>query len=428
MKSSIPFLKKHFKKLVANITTISLMLLGVLVPIQESQARLIFTTEDDGVNADVYHLDKDDTATDFIDLEFGSTVGARLRYNKALDKFILNRPLDLDGNELLNFRIENRSGAVISGGITGTTDVATDPRLVSTSADVTGTLSIGDYIKLATGVNGNIVRYQVQSIATGPTGFTVDQDMVSDITAGTILIDDAPICNIAAEGRMIYDTDMNKMLFCDGADWVDPADAIQPGAITSTEIADETITFDDIAPRLATETLTPEFQNFTIFADGSNNVGTLESDYDNTNQRNFYRWSTQKSDVAQDYDLIVQWPVPENFQRFCQPTTDTDDLDCDAEIQLDFRTNDTVISNNKLDITLLDTTGSAIALTGTTDLVSTTAATWVDNQSVVFATEGDGTFTPGEYLTLQVKLTSINSADITNPADLGAIKFNYIAK
>jgi len=86
-----------------------LFLICCVFSINNANARLIFTTEDDGVNADVYHLDKDNTSVNFIDLNFGNDVEnqIRLRYDKTLDKFFLNRPLDLDSNELANFLVEN---------------------------------------------------------------------------------------------------------------------------------------------------------------------------------------------------------------------------------------------------------------------------------------------------------------------------------
>jgi len=406
---------RSWKKIFSTSLIFAFLFFGLGFPIEEAKARLIFTTEDDGVNADVYHLDQDDTSVDFIDLEFGSTIGARLRYDVTEDKFILNRALDLDGNEITNFRIENSTSETIAG-ITGTTNIATNPRLVSVSADISTEIQVDDYVKLATGVGGSYIRYRVVSITTSPNQFTVDQDIVSDITNGNILKlgDDAPECTAGSEGRMIYDTDMNKMLFCDGTDWVDPADAIQPGAITSTEIKDETITLEDIAPRNATETITPEFQNFSIYADGSNNVGTLEADFDNITNRNFYKWTTKKNGLN-DYDIILQWPVPENFQGWA----DTN------QILVDYKTDTTSSSDNVLDIALLDTVGSPVSLTGGSSLVSTTNETWEDDSNISFTSgSGSGLFTPGEYMTLQFKMQSNNS----NSSYIGPIKLNYIVK
>jgi len=78
-------------------------LIGVL-SLPTTFAGLIFTTEDNAVNSDNFILDFDDTATTFIDLEFGDALTARLRYDVVNDKFILNRDIqitqiiDSDGN------------------------------------------------------------------------------------------------------------------------------------------------------------------------------------------------------------------------------------------------------------------------------------------------------------------------------------------
>ena len=69
---------------------------------------MIFTTEADGVNADGYHIDNDDSSFSDVDLFFGGPLSdAFIRYDKLADKFFFSKDLDLQGNELLNFVIHN---------------------------------------------------------------------------------------------------------------------------------------------------------------------------------------------------------------------------------------------------------------------------------------------------------------------------------
>ncbi len=100
-------------------TALFIGIFGIILSMSVVDARLIFTQEA-GVETDAFTIDYGDNSQDFIDLEFGSTLGARLRFDTLNDKFILNRDLDLSDNEALNLRIENLSAApTCDGTVTG---------------------------------------------------------------------------------------------------------------------------------------------------------------------------------------------------------------------------------------------------------------------------------------------------------------------
>ena len=65
----------------------------------EVEAKLVFTTDEDGSNADSYGLDSDNSSVDFIDLEFGTLEGAQLRYDLIDNVFLLSHPF--------SFRLQN---------------------------------------------------------------------------------------------------------------------------------------------------------------------------------------------------------------------------------------------------------------------------------------------------------------------------------
>lgn len=75
------------------------------------EAALYFVTEENAVNSDNFIIDFDGTATDFIDLEFGSSLGSKMSYDILNSKFTLNRDLDLSGNQILDMRVENAAVA-----------------------------------------------------------------------------------------------------------------------------------------------------------------------------------------------------------------------------------------------------------------------------------------------------------------------------
>ncbi len=674
MKSNINRHTTVWKKIAGISLAIMFGLVGLLP--NTAEARLIFTTEDDGVNADAYHLDNDDSSADFIDLSFGSGLDHRLRYDIVNNKFLLNENLNLEGNALEDFRVENSASAltcssatdkgrmyydttnndllfcdgtqwiststnangldgeglvvnagtgkldvnvdnttleintdtvqVKDGGIstakiaddavttgkiaagavensdlandavnsakiadgsitkddlgtnsveadeiaTGavTTDEILDGTITtadinlagfsigsgqitdnSLTADDLGTDSVGadelannavdsnaiqtgavttneildgtiatvdiadgavDSAKIldgsigtndiAAGANntflttdgtGNVVwelksNFMSSNLASGQmwvgdasgtaTAVTMSGDVTMDNTGTTTISNDAitttKIAAGAVENSDLANDAVNSAKIADGSITKDDlgtnsveADEIATGAVTTDEILDGTVSVADLnatgagnnktlttdgsgnmvwvddaaVERNVSAHVSPEFSNFTLQADGTNNKGTLESDHDDTANKNYYKWKTRKTANMQDYDIVFQWMVPDDFQSWA--TTGN-------SIEVDYKTKTTSTADNKLDITMTDTAGNNVTLTSNTGLVSTTANTWVEDHAIAGANLS-GTFTPGEYVTIKIKMSSKRtSGGNANPAYLGAFNFNYVAK
>ena len=95
---------------------------------------------------------------------------------------------------------------------------------------------------------------------------------------------------------------------------------------------------------------------------------------------------------------------------------------------MDFKTDTTSVADNAIDITMFDTAGAAVVLTGGANLASAVADTWV-NDHIVTSSIAGGTFTPGEYVTIRIKMTSQATTTANrNPAYVGAFKLNYTVK
>lgn len=528
------------KKITYRFRNIALLIgIAILAVGQTAHARLIFTTEEDATNADLYQIDADGSASD-VDLVFGDTLTNRLRMNAASGDFTLSGALSLDGNELQNFIVENSaadpvacaiategrmyynttddkisycngtswvvlqaggvgsitSSDILDGTITtddiadgtitaddiadGTIDAdALGPDSVGTSevidnsltADDLGADSVGSS-EIATGavgtdeiadgsitstdildgtidadalgadsvgtseiIDGSITAddlgtnsVDADEIAANAVGTSeIDDESItsSDILNGTITADDLGTDSVGNDeiatdavgsdeigtGAVGTDEVANNSLTADdlATDSVD-ADEIATSAVGTDEIADGTVAFSDIAARAATFTLAPEFQNFTIVADGTNNTGTMESDHDATTNRNYYKWSAKNGGALQDYDIVLQWTVPENFQSWTA-----------APISIDYRTETALDADNDIEIVdIIGTDGNSVTNidTGSTPAAS---ATWVDDHGITFT---GGTFTPGETMTIQIKMSAMNS----NAAYLGQIKFNANVK
>ncbi|MBN2307265.1 hypothetical protein JXD20_04740 [Candidatus Peregrinibacteria bacterium] len=149
-----------------------------------------------------------------------------------------------------------------------------------------------------------------------------------------------------------------------------------------------------------------EYEDTTIQGDGTNNRGLLSSyfaDAGGTSKYNYYEWTTRRS-TMQDVDIILSFRLPEDFQSFTS-----------TPLTILYQTSNGVLTTNQIDITLYDTTGTAVSLTGGTDLAN---ATWT-TASITFG--GSPTFNAGDVVTLVIK-PQTTSTGYTRVSD---VIFNY---
>jgi len=157
--------------------------------------------------------------------------------------------------------------------------------------------------------------------------------------------------------------------------------------------------------------LSPLYPHATYFEDTTNNVGRLTYYFDDTNIENAYRWETTRP-TDQDYDVKVRVQVPDDFAGW----------DSDHPIEFKYRTDTTATADNQIDFTMQDTAKAAVSLTNNTGLASTgVGGTWMDPQDPNDITVTGGTWTPGEWFTITIKLTADNGGG----AEAGSIVLNY---
>jgi len=89
------FLKNKISR---NFRKVSLVLILGVFAMTNVSAKLVFVTEENAVNTDNFIINADDSSSDFVDLEFGSALGVKMRYDILNNKFVLNRNLDIDGD------------------------------------------------------------------------------------------------------------------------------------------------------------------------------------------------------------------------------------------------------------------------------------------------------------------------------------------
>jgi hypothetical protein len=89
---------------------------------------------------------------------------------------------------------------------------------------------------------------------------------------------------------------------------------------------------------------------------------------------------------------VISYELPLDFVSFTG-----------TPLSIDYQTSNAVTATNRIDATLYDTTGTAVTLTGGTNLAS---GTWT-TANITFG--GGPTFTAGGTITLLLKLSSTNS-------------------
>ena len=153
--------------------------------------------------------------------------------------------------------------------------------------------------------------------------------------------------------------------------------------------------------------LSPTYANSVYTGTG---VGTLTNQYDATNFENHYRWQTSQS-VSEPYSIVIQVRIPDNFASWDSGS---------GAIQLRYRTSATSSITDNINVTLRDTAGANVALTGGSDLTSATAAAW--NTAIITGPESSGTYTAGDFITVTLDM---EAASASAYADAGWLEFNW---
>jgi len=151
--------------------------------------------------------------------------------------------------------------------------------------------------------------------------------------------------------------------------------------------------------------ISPEYPDAVYTASGSAYIGQLTYDYDATNKENYYRWTSSKA-ALQDYWIVIRVRVPDNYSAW----------DNVRPIQFRYRTTSADTDVNSVSIRMLDTAGNAVALTGGEKIAATDWTT-----ATVTGSEAAGTYTPGSFITVFVKVVTT----VAGSADAGFINLNW---
>jgi hypothetical protein len=195
------------------------------------------------------------------------------------------------------------------------------------------------------------------------------------------------------------------------------------GSATNGAVFSSTgVQFNGTARATRTISLIPEYQGATFTADGSNNTGSLSSDFCSSSallsvpasnnpctsaadEYNFYAWTTSQG-TAQDYDIYVRYQIPSDY-------------DTGSMTNLRFTAQGTNGTNEAAVLAMFK--GSSTACTTLSDAI-TSNATWATTTSA--SPLGACSITAGDMVTFRVKLTATSNGI----ARAGTIDFTYRSK
>jgi len=275
------------------------------------------------------------------------------------------------------------------------------------TAATTATTAYGLYVDAPTGAGTNIAAiFMGGSVGVGTSTLLNEFNVAGAATVSSSLalgVQSGPpvTCDAANEGRIYYHGTAaeKKLYFCNGTTWT----AIAQGSGGDT-----------------TAVISPEYPGAVISADGTNNVGTLTSDREATGAGslynfNYYEFSSGQSSL-QDYDVYIRFKIPENFASWTTSNA----------LIVDFETEDTTNTNNKVDATVYKDNDADTVSSATN--VSNYATTWHSDQlgsatlTFTAAQLNTGiTWAAGDVMIVKLKLYSKDNYF----ARVGSIKFDW---
>lgn len=368
-------------------------------------------------------INSDNGGADAI-LTFGNDGGAEtLRFNDTTNNFAISDDIDVTGNVDATGTVSGDGNFTINEDNTGADAILTfgNDGGVETIRfnDTTNNFSFSDDLDVTGTVNttGNI---------TTDANLTINEDN-GDSAAVLTFGNDADTASLTfsndANPRFVFDDDVKATGYLSGSTLtVDgtitirgqamtfPGNAGVSGAVLRTNGAG-VLSWSTGINEGSGDILSihPEYPNAIYYQSGSTYIGQLVGSGGlNSGFENTYQWSSTKSAI-QDYWVSTRVRIPDNFVRW----------DPVKALQLRYRTKTGTTSQNHITVKLLDTTGAAVALTGGATLANTSFTT-----ANITGPQGAGTYTPGGFITILVKL----AANSSGQANAGFITLNWETK
>ncbi|MBU0460931.1 hypothetical protein KJ657_00010 [Patescibacteria group bacterium] len=232
-----------------------------------------------------------------------------------------------------------------------------------------------------------------------------------NFTENNVLADDDPVYTALNKLDLKWG-DLGSVATGEGASLVSIEDAGGYTAVTDVENALQELyaSVGSGAPNVEDMTFYPEYPDATIYPDGTNNRGTLESFYDATEETGYYNWVSDQV-VTQDIDIRFQFPLPTDFSAT-------------GDFTFRYRTGSAVEADNDVEVRLYNLTDTTECAN---DLTNGTAGTWATGTiaaaSINTGCTGGTALNAGDIVEVQMKLYDNSGAG--DYADIGQLVWNY---
>jgi hypothetical protein len=287
-------------------------------------------------------------------LSFGNDAGAEtLKFSDTTNRFEFSDDVNVQGDLTVTGTINGVSAANLASDNTHLK--------VGTGAGLEVTIAAGDYR-----INGTLIHYN------GSSTFAV-------------LANTTNYLYLTATGVLVT-----------GAGFPTDKSIISLATVTTsgeavTGIADRRAMSNDDREESRVVAFHPAFDGASYLGDGSDNIGRLYVTDATGVATNFYVWTSTR-DSLQDYDVTLRATVPSSFLKWQDPA-----------LQVSYTSNTADSADNQLDISVYDTAGNLVTLSGsslnlaatdwtTTNIEFNAGATWAEEQDfrIVFHLSAKG--------------------------------------
>lgn len=304
-----------------------------------------------GTDKTIFTIDANNTASSgSLSLRFGATLNQTLSFDIYRDRFNFNDDVNIQGNLTVD-------GLINGIDITSLTSSTNTHLRVSSGAGLTVSIAGGGYR-----INGNVTNYggaSNQSVANNDTNYVF-------LTSSGLII-------------RVYGFPTN-------VSYIPLAEVVTSGGAVTAVTDRRTLSSDD-REKTTEISLHPSYPNSSYVPDGSNNTGQLWVTNGTGSLKNYYIWTSTKSSL-QDYDVDVRITLSSDFVRWK-----------DNPLAITYASSSSNSDNNQLDITVYDTAGASVTLSGSSvDLANTS---WTTTQLEFGA---GSTWTAGQSFLIKLKV------------------------
>lgn len=372
------------------------------------------------VNTESFQTIDDGDGTTDLELRFGGSLNEKLIFNVTEGSFqftddlsvqgtLSGSALNVDRNATVGGTFTASGAAQFQSTVTANDDITTKATLsgaalrVSGPADVQGALNASGSIRtdgdltinadetaadstLTFGSSANTLKYLNTA---GKFQFAKSLSVVGNISGSTLTVDGALTLRGVTYNAPTAQGGADTFLKNDGAGnltWTTTSVGNGSGGIMSMH---------------------PEYPNAIYFGSGANYIGQMTASGGTTGLENSYVWTSTRSGI-QDYWVSVRVRVPNNFSSW----------DVVKPIEFRYKTGVASAANNHLTVRMKDTAGADVALTGGGGLSNVAWTT-----ASITGPQAGGTWTPGSYFTVYVKLAANSTAGANAAAGFLNLRF-----